>query len=251
MFVYEKSFKESISLCLSIEREWILINQTLSHDIVTSEALHILDRLVCLMRILERSDAKVKLLHELAGSYNNFDNMEEALNRQDEVMLSSLQDSCNQVSRALTTSSRILSRKLISDPFLSKFFYRQESVYSSIHAEIWAKQSNNSIKEQMWHWLKQIENVWHAVEMILWVVRYSGGFKDITVKSGFHRENISEDVLRLSLIRVRRNQVEIFPSLSLAQHWLVITIYQMGWKDGTYQAEQITHDVDLSIALCK
>lgn len=251
MFVYEKSFKESISLCLSIEREWVLINEALDRDVTTSEALHILDRLIYLMQVLERSDAKVKLLHELAGSYSKFDDMEEVLNNQDEVMLSTLQDTCNQVSRALTTSSRILSRKLISDPFLSKFFYRQENVYSSIHAEIWAKQSSNSIKEQMRHWLKQIENVWHAVEMILWVVRYSGGFRKISVKSGFHRENVSEDVLRLSLIRVRRQQPEIFPSLSLVQHWLVITVYQMGWKEGTYQSEQITHDVELSIALCK
>jgi cell division FtsZ-interacting protein ZapD len=251
MFVYEKSFKESISLCLSIEREWMLINQTLSRDIVTSDALHILDRLIYLMQVLERSDAKVKLLHELAGSYSKFDEMEEVLNHQDEVMLSTLKDSCNQVSRALTTSSRILSRKLISDPFLSKFYYRQENVYSSIHAEIWSKQSNYLVKEQMYHWLKQIENVWHAVEMILWVVRYSGSFKDINVKAGFHRENVSEDTLRLSLIRVRRKQADIFPSLSLVQHWLVVTVYQMGWKDETYQSQQIIHDVDLSIALCK
>lgn len=250
MFVYEKAFKESISLCLAIERDWILIHQTLQRDIAPSEALHVLFRLIDLMQTLERSDAKVKLLHELTGCYEKFERMESAAS-QEGVMVSTLKDQCNEVSRALAVSSRILSRQLISDPFLSKFYYRQENVYHSIYAEIWSKQAQENIKEQMYHWLQKIEKVWHAVEMVLWVVRFNGGFKDIQVKSGFHRENISEDVLKLSLVRVKRHQPELFPSLSLAQHWLVITVYQMVWKAEQYESEQITHDVELSVALCK
>lgn len=250
MFIYEKSFKESISLCLAIEREWLLINQSVNRNITPSSALHLLDRLIALLHILERSDAKVKLLHELGNCHAKFDEMEDAFNNEG-VMLSTLKEQCNQVSRLLTVSSRILPRKLMSDPFLSRFYYRQEGVYDSTYAELWSRQPEEMIKEQVWHWLNEIESVWNAVEMILWVVRYSGSYREVHVKSGFHRENISEDVLRLSLVRVKRNQVELFPNLSLAQHWLVITAYIMEWADGTYQSKQISHDVNLFIALCK
>lgn len=250
MFIYEKALKESLTLCLSIEREWLLIQEVLDREIGHEEALHVLDRLVQLMVLLERSDAKVKLLNELAHSFEKIDEMEREGGSQ-VTMLSTLRSRCNQVSKALTTSSRILSRGLISDNFLSRFYYKQDPIYGSIHAEIWSKQSSSILKEQIQYWLSELEVVWHAVEMILWMVRSSGSFSSVMVTAGFHRESIKQDVMRVSMIRVRRDRVDFLPSLTLAQHWLVITVYQMIWEQQAYQMKKLEHDVSLSIALCK
>jgi|GEM_PF-5472529 cell division FtsZ-interacting protein ZapD len=247
MYIYEKAFKESIALCLSIEREWLLIGQNLEGEMRPSEALHTLDRLIHLMKILERSDAKVKLLHELNHRFEVI----ESNHQDEEVLVSTLKEQCSGVTLALTKSSRILSRQLISDPFLARFYYRQDDIYHSVYADIWSKQSNSLIKQQTQYWLKQIESVWHACEMILWAVRYSGKFRNITVSAGFHRENIEEEVLKISLIRIGRDQVNLQPSLSLVQHWLVITVYQMEWLDSIYQSKQADHSINLSISLCK
>lgn len=250
MHIYEKAFRESIHLCLTIEREWLLIHQSLNSAMSSVDGLHVLDRLIHLMHILERSDAKVKLLQELSRCYARF---EEGGDHQmhEGVQLSVLKEKCNEVSRGLTISSRILSRVLMSDPFLSKFYYNQEQVYHSIYAEIWSKQPSASIKEQMHSWLKQLECTWYAVEMILWLTRSGGQFKDIMVASGFHKEDIKQDVMSLSLVRVKRQQPDLFPSLSLVQHWLVITVYQMKWFEQVYHYQQVNEETPLSIVLCK
>lgn len=250
MYIYEKAFKESISLCLSIERQWLLIQEELAKAIGPGNALHILDRLIHLMEILERNDAKVRLLQELANCGSKIDLLSTSFDG--EVLTATkLKDRCDKVSRSLTVASRVLSRNLMSDGFLSRFYYRQENVYDSIYADIWSKQQSKDIKMEVQAWLAELDHVWQAVEMILWLVRSSGHFQEIKVGSGFHRENLVQDIMKISMVRVQRPQLDLLPSLTMAQHWLVITVYKMMWSEGTYQAKQSSEPISVSLALCR
>lgn len=251
MYIYEKAFKESIALCLNIEQQWLLIQEILQKKELTQvSALSALDRLIHLMGVLERSDTKVKLLQELANCEEKILSLAPAFD-DGETTTTKLKSQCYDVSRSLTVSSRILARQLMNDVFLARFYYRQENVYESMHAKVWANQSSDEIRGQVCYWLKHLENVWEAIEMILWVVRSTGNFEKVQVQSGFHRENIKNDMMKISLVRINRERLQILPSLTMAQHWLVVTMYETFWDGESYQSKQLEKPTEVLLSLCR
>ena len=145
---------------------------------------------------------------------------------------------------------RILSRHLTADPFLAKFFYKEASIYDAPFADTWRSQKPEEIKLQVQYWLHHLEPVWQAVEMILWLVRSSASFVNIQIESGFFRDSISPELLKLSLVRVQYEGVSVYPVVSIAHRWLVITLYEGKWVEGAYKLSQSSASINASIAVC-
>lgn len=250
MNTQEKAFKESISLCLILERQWQYIQRVLRQDITKDGALQLLQGLLLLMESLERSDTKVKLLQELMSA------QERAIVHEDEGNLdtatrSTVQIKCEEISKRLAKGPRILSRPLTADPFLAKFFYKEACIYDAPFCETWCAQKPEEIKLQVQYWLHHLEPVRQACEMILWLVRSSESYEDITVSAGFYRNGDIDDILKLSLVRVNYTQDNIYPVVSISHKWLVINLYQGQWVESSYQLMQVKDAVELSVAFCR
>ena len=173
--IYEKGFKDAINLCLDIERQWSCIQGVLSQEVDEYRAISLLSSVLRLMETLSRSDAKVLLIQEL----NQIS--EKALNLSDNVdgvvTASSIKIKSEEVAKKLAMGPRILAATLISDPFLSKCYYKQVDIYNSPICDTWKKQTSQEILLQAQYWLHALEVVYQACELVLWVIRASADFK--------------------------------------------------------------------------
>lgn len=246
--IYEKGFKDAINLCLDIERQWSCIQGVLSQEVDENRAISLLSSVLRLMETLSRSDAKVLLIQEL----NQIS--EKALNLSDNVdgvvTASSIKIKSEEVAKKLAMGPRILAATLISDPFLSKCYYKQVDIYNSPICDTWKKQTSQEILLQAQYWLHALEVVYQACELVLWVIRASADFKPTNASQGFYREQEMQDILKLSLVRIRYDNPRIYPNVSVAHRWLVITFFEGCWQDGAYQHIQLKEDISCELSLC-
>lgn len=248
MIIYEKGFKDAINLCLDIERQWRCIQGMLSEEVDEYRSISLLASVLRLMETLSRSDAKVLLIQELnivAERSLAFSDTTDGV-----VTASSIKLKSEEVIKKLAMGPRILSATLVSDPFLSKCFYKQVDIYNSPICDTWRKQTSQEILLQVQYWLHALEVVYQACELILWVIRSSGGFKSIDVCQGFYKEQEMQDILKLSLVRVRYDNPVTYPNISVAHRWLVVTFFKGSWQDGAYQHVQLKEDVLCELSLC-
>jgi len=249
MVVQEKAFKDSIAMCLGIERKWLYIQRLMRHDLDEDSSLLLLQSLLMLMETLERSDTKVKLLQELMSSQDRAD-ISEVDGDIDTATKSTVKYKCEDIAKKLAMGPRILSKPLTSDPFLAKFFYKEASIYDSPFCDTWRMQRTEEIKLQLQYWIHHLEPVWQAVEMTLWLVRAPVAYENINIDSGFYRKS-GTNLLKLSLARVQYDAIDIYPVISISHRWLVINLYQGLWHEGSFQVKQLERPQTIGLALCR
>lgn len=248
--IEEKAFKDAIGLCIGLERQWLYLQRVLRQDLDRDSSLQLLQGILMLMESLERSDTKVKLLQELMSAQDRAEVTENA-GGIDTATKSTVQAKCEEIAKKLAKGPRILSRPLTAEPFLAKFFYKEASIYDAPFSDTWRSQKPEEIKLQVQYWLHHLEPVWQAVEMILWLVRSSASFTDIHIESGFFRDGNCPELLKLALVRVQYDEAYIYPVVTIAHRWLVITLYEGKWVDGSYKLSQSNVSLNASIAICR
>jgi cell division FtsZ-interacting protein ZapD len=248
MHIQEKSFNESVSLCLTIEKHWLFLQRGLDQGINADKALLLLTYVLRLMELLARSDTKIKLLQELSYFEERIQNLK--FDESDDSHVKQALLKRDDVVKKLTHASRILAAPLLVDPFLRQFYYRQECLYDSPACETWCAQSEEEIKLQIHYWMHFLTAAWQSVEIILWSIRATGVYQDVTVQSGVYRHEGDSGVLNISLVRVSQPSHIIYPVLSVARRWLVLTLYEGRWSEGAYKHEQLAREHRIQLAVC-
>ena len=250
MYIYEQAFKESVRLILMIEQQWQRIQELIETELSPKSSEMVLNELIRLLEMLDRSDIKVKLLQELTGAQERAAKLfeEDAISEQD---FDEFKHSCESTAKKLAMASRVLSKSLLEDPLLSALFYKQTTIYTSFYCDTWRWQSEEEKKLQVSYWMDKLSSVYHAVRLIMWIVRASGQFRSVNIVSGFYRDSmIGRDVLDVSLIRINCESPKVHPTVSIAKHWVALTLYASQWDDGVFRAVSQKEDMTVGLAIC-
>lgn len=250
MYVYEQAFKESVRLILEIENQWLRIHDLIGHDLSPHHSAMVLKELVRLIEMLDRSDIKAKLLQELSNAQQRAVKVK-SLGLLDEDSFNEFNYSCESVSKKLAVSSRVLSKALLEDPLLSSLFYKQETIYSSFYCDTWRWQPEEEKKLQISYWLDKLGTIHQAIRLIMWIIRASAQFKTVKIESGFYRDSmIGKDIVDVTLVRINCENANIHPTVSIAKHWVALTLYESAWQGGAYVSESQKTNIDVGVAIC-
>lgn len=252
VFIHEFGFKDSIKMCLELERQWLYVQDILRMDLDPNLSIQLLSSILKLMDMLSRSDAKVKLIKELTGLHAKLRVLEEGGESTEEDLSTAtkIKLRCDEVSKKLAMGPRILSGPLITDPFLSKCYHRQIDIFDSPECNTWRLQAPQEIKLQCQFWLHTLEPTWQSVEAILWSVRASSSFQSTAITSGFYRDKGQQDLLELMMVRVKHAEKSIHPVAAISHRWLAITFYEGRWVEGAYQHIKYEQDMVVDLSLC-
>ena len=250
ILVHDFGFKDSVKMCLELERQWLYIQDLLALELDHNLSIQLLSSILKLMDMLSRSDIKVKLIKELTGLHEKLRIIEESESSDEDISTTTtIKMRCDEISKKLAMGPRILAGPLITDPFLSKCYHRQIDIFDSPPCNTWRLQAPEEIKLQCQYWLHTLDPTWQAIEAILWSLRASAVFQPIHVESGFYRDKNHQDILGLAMVRVRHSIKAMHPVAAISHRWLAVTFYQGSWVDGAYQHIKCDNDMIVDLAL--
>ncbi len=242
--IYEKAFSEILRHCLKFEQLILDIDEAKQSQTGINYALELL---LGIIDYLERRDFKTKLLNELYSVekiLSHFQNIASESVRKD--LMAGLAESREQLAKAAVTS-----KGLLTDPLLSKVYYKHQGVDALLHQQCWHNQSYSDQLIQIEYWVSVCSSYIRAVQMILHIYRGLSGFMQLRVEDGFYRKSfLDRDLKQVHLVRIRVPSGKYYPLISLTKRWLSVTWYQSEWKNNQFVFEQTKGNVDAELSIC-
>jgi cell division FtsZ-interacting protein ZapD len=242
--IYEKAFNEILRHCLKFEKLILDIEEAKQSQSGINSTLELL---LGVIDYLERRDFKTKLLNELYAVekiLSHFQNIASESIRKD--LMLGLSDARERLARSAVTS-----KALLSDPLLSKVYYKHQGVDSLLHQQCWYNQSYSSQLVQVEYWVSVCSSYVHAVQMILHIYRGLSGFVLLNSEGGFYRKSfLDRDLKQIHLVRIKVSSGGYYPLISLTKRWLSVTWYQSQWVDHKFVFEKTKDIIDAEISIC-
>lgn len=246
MQIFEKAFSEILRICLSYEQKVAEINAAVDANTGHKYAM---DALMDLVGILERSDVKAKLLGELFLLEKKMSSYDKE--QVDHASLEALLRDLAIARVNLATKAGSISKDILSDPLVSKLYFKHQGVDADLPLQSWLHQGREEKSRQLKYWLAHAQHYTQAVSMILHIYRGITGFKNYRAESGFYRESsLDRDLMSIHLIRIQIQSQGCYPILSLAKRWLAITFYESGWRQNQFCSEPAVGTVSFTMAVC-
>ncbi|UTC24684.1 cell division protein ZapD [Candidatus Comchoanobacter bicostacola] len=241
-YVYEKAYNETIRLCLLYEQHLKAINQMIGSEHVYG---YVFEELSALIQLVDRQDFKTKLVmtfYQFEKQLGMYEHAQAIDDIHDKILLTK---------HNLSTKTSGVVKGLMTDPLLSRMYYKHQGIESEQVLSMWERQSPVDKAHQVSYWLKAFSYYTEAISLVLYMVRGIGDFKSIYAKSGFYREScIEKDIISVQLIRIECPNYAVFPVISMAKRWLAVTFHQGDWVGQKFEVKSASSSFSFKLSLC-
>jgi len=247
---YEFPFNERIRALLRLED---LFKKVLFHVDAKDQHNHhcALILLLQMLDLIERTDIKLDIMHELDRQIASMQNLLGNPNIATEVLAKTLEETKASVAKLRAESSKI-GQSLRDNEWLMSIKKRTTIPGGACQFDLpsyhyWLNQSTEKRNKDFNLWLNQLLPMYESIKIILHILRASGMESNYVAKKGIYEKMLGgTKPMQLLQIEVLGN-CDCFPEISANKYAINVHFYTIDFNDKSTRCD---NDIDFKMTLC-
>lgn len=208
-----------------------------------------------ILELFSRSDLKTEIIKEVDRASSNLNALMENP-AVDSKRLSTILNALKHISNNLHGITGQFGQKLREDDFLSSIRQRSTIPGGTCDFDLpsfhqWLEQTNDTRHSRQLHWLRQLEPIQHAVELLLKLNRNSGEPKQTIAEGGQYQQQLENSTPYQMIRVVLPYQSTYYPEISGSRHMFTIRFLRTDIEKGkTSQDNMMRDDISFQLAIC-
>ncbi|VAW80722.1 Cell division protein ZapD [hydrothermal vent metagenome] len=251
IIIYEQPLNERIRTFLRLE---FLFSQAAHHLRGKShwDSRSTLTALLDIMAIFGRTDLKTEVLKELERNATTLTRLEKNPDVDSKRLGDTLAE-LDTLTDRLHHNGGPIAASLRSNEFLSAIQQRSAIAGGTCDFDLpgyhfWLEQPAAQRTRDLAEWLNHFENIAHAIQLILKLIRESASIKSVVAQGGFFQKTLDPN-LPCQLVRVSvKRKVPYFAEISGGRHRFTVRFLSTSEEDG--HVHQTTDDIAFELGCC-
>ncbi len=248
--IYEQPLNERIRTLMRLEHLFNQIDNNLAGS-STWETRDILTGIVDILQITNRADLKTEIIKELDRLSSNLSPLTDSPDV-DQSMLSDVLNNLEETEQDWHQLQGLIAQDLRDNEFINSIKQRcsvpgggSEFDLPSLHC--WLQIDFGARRTILQHWLKGLDLLRHAMELVLRLIRDSARSKRLIASAGFYQQPLDASA-PYQMIRVRLpKDAKYFAEISGGKHRITIRFMDLATDGRPTQTEQ---DVEFILQNC-
>lgn len=250
MASYEFPFNERIRALLRLED---LFKKVLFHIGAKDQHNHhcALILLLQMLDLIERTDIKIDIIHELDRQIASMQNLRGNPNIATEILTTTLEEAKANVAKLRAESSKV-GQSLRDNEWLMSIKKRTSIPGGACQFDLpsyhyWLNQSTEKRNSDFNLWLNQLLPMYESIKIILHILRASGIESNYVAKKGIYEKMLGgTKPMQLVQIEVLGNYY-CFPEISANKYTINVHFYKIAFNDKSTHCDD---DINFKMILC-